>query len=208
MDKVGQMSYFPFFIDLEGKEGLVIGGGSVALRKVEKLLPYGPQPPVIAPEILPEIKKYEGISCMEIPFTASALEGKSFVIAASDHMQVNHEAAHLCRERGILVNVVDDKEACTFLFPALVKRGELSVGISTGGASPSAAVYVKEQIDRLLPEDFGEIRDELAALRPLVMEKAAKDRGAIFQKLFEHRLKAGVPLEEEVLRRILEGEEG
>ena len=201
------MSYFPFFIDLEGKEGLVIGGGSVALRKVEKLLPYGPKLTVIAPEILPEIKKYEGISYMEIPFTASALEGKSFVIAASDHVRVNHEAARLCRERGILVNVVDDKEACTFLFPALVKRGELSVGISTGGASPSAAVYVKEQIDQLLPEDFGEILDELAALRPLVMEKAAKDRGAIFQKLFEHRLNTGVPLEEEVLRRILEGEE-
>ena len=202
------MSYFPFFIDLEGKEGLVIGGGSVALRKVEKLLPYGPKLTVIAPEILPKIKKYEGISCMEIPFTASALEGKSFVIAASDHARVNHEAARLCRERGILVNVVDDKAECSFLFPALVKRGELSVGISTGGASPSAAVYVKEQIDELLPEDFGEILDELAALRPLVMEKAAKDRGAIFQKLFEHRLNTGVPLEEEVLRRILEGEEG
>ena len=202
------MSYFPFFIDLEGKEGLVIGGGSVALRKVEKLLPYGPKLTVIAPEILPEIKKHEGISCMEIPFTASALEGKNFVIATSDHARVNHEAARLCRERGILVNVVDDKEACTFLFPALVKRGELSVGISTGGASPSAAVYVKEQIDQLLAEDFGEILDELAALRPLVMEKAAKDRGAIFQKLFEHRLNTGVPLEEEVLRRILEGEEG
>ena len=202
------MSYFPFFIDLEGKEGLVIGGGSVALRKVEKLLPYGPKLTVIAPEILPEIKKYKGISCMEIPFTASALEGKNFVIAASDHARVNHEAARLCRERGILVNVVDDKAECSFLFPALVKRGELSVGISTGGASPSAAVYVKERIDELLPEDFGEILNELAALRPLVMEKAAKDRGAIFKKLFEHRLNTGVPLEEEVLRRILEGEEG
>ena len=73
------MSYFPFFIDLEGKGGLVIGGGSVALRKVEKLLPYGPKLTVMAPEILPEIKKYSGISCMEIPFTDSALEGKTFV---------------------------------------------------------------------------------------------------------------------------------
>lgn len=201
------MSYFPFFIELEGKEGLVIGGGSVALRKVEKLLPYGAKLTVIAPEILPEIKKYSGISCMEIPFTDSALEGKSFVIAACDDARVNHEAARLCRERGILVNVVDDKAECSFLFPALVKRGELSVGISTGGASPSAAVYVKEQIDSLLPEDFGEILDELAALRPLVMEKAAKDRGVIFKALFEHRLQAGAPLGEEVLRRILEGEE-
>ena len=136
------MSYFPFFMDLEGREGLVIGGGSVALRKVEKLRPYGAKLTVIAPKILPELKKTEEISCMEIPFTPTALEGKMFVIAASDDPEVNHEAALLCRERGILVNVVDDKEECSFLFPALVKRGELSVGISTGGASPSAAVYV------------------------------------------------------------------
>ena len=65
MDKERRMSYFPFFIDLEGREGLVIGGGSVALRKVEKLRPYGAKLTVIAPKILPELKKTEEISCME-----------------------------------------------------------------------------------------------------------------------------------------------
>ena len=201
------MSYFPFFIDLEGREGLVIGGGSVALRKVEKLRPYGAKLTVIAPKILPELKKTEEISCMEIPFTPAALEGKMFVIAASDDPEANHEAALLCRERGILVNVVDDKEECSFLFPALVKRGELSVGISTGGASPSAAVYVKERIGELLPEDFGEILEELAVLRPLVMERAAEERGNIFKELFARRLTSSAPLTEETLQTMLLGEE-
>lgn len=202
------MSYFPFFMDLEGQEGLVIGGGSVALRKVEKLRPYGAKLTVIAPKILPKLKETEEISCMEISFTPTALEGKMFVIAASDDPEVNREAALLCRERGILVNVVDDKEECSFLFPALVKRGELSVGISTGGASPSAAVYVKERINELLPENFGEIVEELAELRPLVLERPAGERGSIFKALFARRLTSLTPLTEETLRRILEGEEG
>ena len=202
------MSYFPFFMDLEGQEGLVIGGGSVALRKVEKLRPYGAKLTVIAPKILPKLKETEEISCMEISFTPTALEGKMFVIAASDDPEVNREAALLCRERGILVNVVDDKEECSFLFPALVKRGELSVGISTGGASPSAAVYVKERINELLPENFGEIVEELAELRPLVLERPAAERGSIFKALFARRLTSLTPLTEETLRRILGGEEG
>lgn len=202
------MSYFPFFMDLEGQEGLVIGGGSVALRKVEKLRPYGAKLTVIAPKILPKLKETEEISCMEISFTPTALEGKMFVIAASDDPEVNREAALLCRERGILVNVVDDKEECSFLFPALVKRGELSVGISTGGASPSAAVYVKERINELLPENFGEIVEELAELRPLVLERPAGERGSIFKALFASRLTSLTPLTEETLRRILGGEEG
>ena len=201
------MSYFPFFMDLEGQEGLVIGGGSVALRKVEKLRPYGAKLTVIAPKILPKLKETEEISCMEISFTPTALEGKMFVIAASDDPEVNREAALLCRERGILVNVVDDKEECSFLFPALVKRGELSVGISTGGASPSAAVYVKERINELLPENFGEIVEELAELRPLVLERPAGERGSIFKALFARRLTSLTPLTEETLQTILGGEE-
>ena len=203
------MSYFPFFMELEGREGLVIGGGSVALRKVKKLLPYGVKLTVIAPMILPEIKKMEGISYMEIPFTPIAIEGKFFVIAASDEPKVNREAARLCRERGILINVVDDKEECSFLFPALVKRGELSVGISTGGASPSAAVYAKERIEELLPEDFGALLDELAALRSLVMQETPEEqtRGKVFKALFTQRLASGASLEEETVRRILAGEE-
>lgn len=202
------MSYFPFFMELKGKEGLVIGGGTVALRKVEKLLPYGAKLTVIAPKILPEIQKMEEITCMEIPFIPIALEGKAFVIAASDDLRVNREAAELCRERGILVNVVDCKEECSFLFPSLVKRGELSIGISTGGASPSAAVYVKEQIERILPEDFDALLEELAALRPRVMEQAEEQtRGGIFKELFVRRLISGAPLDEETIRRILAGEE-
>ncbi len=130
------MAYFPFFIDLEQKEGLIVGGGRVALGKARRLLPYGPRLTVAAPQIFPDFYELEGIALLEEPFVPEILDGKCFVIAATGDVPLDRRIARLCRERDILVNVVGDREACTFLFPALVKRGDLSIGISTGGPTP------------------------------------------------------------------------
>ena len=72
------------------------------------------------------------------------------VIAATDDRETNHTVAALCREKNIPENVADDPAACTFLFPALVQQGEFSAGISTGGASPTAAAYFKDRLRREL----------------------------------------------------------
>lgn len=200
------MAYFPFFMDLEGREGLVVGGGTVAARKVQKLLPYGLRLTVAAPEILPEIEALPGLTLVRRAFEPSMLEGKFFVIAAADSREANREIAALCRERGILVNAVDDKEQCTFLFPALVKRGELTAGVSTGGASPSAAAWVRRRVDEAVPEDFGELLDYLASLRPMVRARVPEERrAAVFSRLFSACLEEGFPLEEAGLEAVLEG---
>ena len=198
------MAYFPFFVNVSGREGLVVGGGAVALRKVEKLLPYGPALTVMAPAILPELKKMDSITCLEIPFTASALQGKFFVIAATDDLALNRRIAALCQEQGIPVNVVDDKESCSFLFPALVQRGDLSVGITTGGASPSAAVYVKEQVEACLPERFDDILVFLSDARARVKDRVPDARRAqILKLLFARCMEAGRPLTETELDMML-----
>lgn len=203
------MAYFPFFMDLEGREGLVVGGGTVAARKLGKLLPYGPRLTVAAPEILPEIEALPGLTLLRRAFEPSMLEGKFFVIAAADSREANREIAALCRERGILVNAVDDKEQCTFLFPALVKRGNLTAGVSTAGASPSAAAWVKRRVDEAVPEDFGALLDYLAALRPMVRARVPKERrAAVFSRLFSVCLEKGFPLEEAALAAVLEGAPG
>ncbi len=145
------MSFFPFFQEIEGMRGFIIGGGRVAFRKAEKLLPYGPELVVIAPHILPEFRKIN-VVLIERDFQEDDLAKlPAFVIAASDDKALNERIALLCRELDIPVNVVDQPECCTFLFPALVQRGDLSIGISTSGASPSAAIWLKEEIERLLP---------------------------------------------------------
>ena len=130
------MAYFPLFVELAGRRVLVVGGGRVALRKVEKLLPYEPEVVVVAPEIRPELENLQGVTLVRRSFFPDLLSGAALVIAAAGDTGVNHEVSALCREQGIPVNVVDDPAACTFFFPALVKRGPLSVGISTGGAAP------------------------------------------------------------------------
>lgn len=199
------MAYFPFFVDLEGREGLVAGGGAVALRKLQKLLPYGPRLTAAAPELLPEIAALPGVELLRQPFAPWMLEGKFFVVAATDAREDNHRIAALCQERGILVNVADDREACTFLFPALVRRGSFSAGISTGGASPTGAVWVKERLEALLPENFGQLLAWLEALRPTI--KAAlpeeKDRAAFFAGLFGRCLALGRPLTDQELAVLL-----
>lgn len=203
------MGYFPFFVDLEGREGLVVGGGAVALRKLQKLLPYGPRLTVAAPELLAEIEALPGLTRLRRSFAPAMLEGKGFVIAATDDREVNREIAALCRERGIPVNAVDDKEQCTFLFPALVKRGDLTVGVSTAGASPSAAAWVRRRVSERLPEDFGELLDYLASLRPMVRKRvAAENRAAVFARLFSACMEQGFPLEEAALAAVLEGAPG
>ena len=203
------MSYFPFLIELEGKHGLIVGGGAVAARKAEKLLPYGPSLTVVAPEILPEIAALP-ISLRQRPFEEADLEGISFVIAAATP-EVNHRIAALCSTRALPVNVVDDPEHCSFLFPALVKRGTLSIGISTSGSSPTAAAYLKDQISALLPEHFEELLVFLESLRPKLKAQIPTQqlRSKVFAALFSACTAAGRPLTEaEVQTVVTEETEG
>ena len=139
------MSYFPFFMEVAGKGCLIAGGGSVALRKAEKLLPFGVRIMAVAPMFCEEFRELDGVRRVERPFIPEDLEGMMFVIGATNDSAVNAEISRLCRERGIPVNIVDDRENCTFFFPALVKRGDFVAGFSSGGNSPLAARYIREK---------------------------------------------------------------
>lgn len=194
------MGYFPFFMDIEGKPGLIVGGGMVAYRKLEKLLPYGPSLMVVAPEFCPDIRRMTEtqVSGMEreraagVPvllqesFQDKMVADMFFVIAATNDRELNHHISGLCRERKIPVNVVDDPDACTFLFPAIIKQGELSVGISTGGTSPSAAKYIKKAVMETVPEGMGEILEYLGTVREEVKAvlPEEKQRAKCFETLF------------------------
>lgn len=199
------MAYFPFFVELSAQEGLIVGGSTVALRKIEKLLPYGPRLTVCAPEISEEIQAVPGLRLLRQVFGPELLEGKAFVIAATDDRSVNHSVSQLCREKRIPVNVVDDREYCSFLFPALVRRGSLSVGISTGGASPTGAIYWKRRIDAMIPEGFGEILAHLDSARDQAKEALCEEavRSSFFAALFAADMERGGPLSQEETQALL-----
>lgn len=202
------MAYFPMFTDLEGKDVLIIGGGTVALRKCEKLKEYGAHITVAAPEIIPGLAKMSDEQ-IYAEFTSDMLAGRDMVIAATDKRAVNAEAARLCRERGTPINVVDDKELCSFIFPSLIKRGALSIGISTAGASPSAAVWIKERVTELLPENIEEILAYLEALRPEVAKRIVggeSERARVYKELLSRCITRGAPLSEEETQEYLDSE--
>ena len=140
------MGYFPFFIDIENKNCLIVGGGEVALRKIKKLIPYRPDIYVVAKSICEEISNinYPRLFIHKREFLDEDIKNQFFVIAATDDFSLNHRIAELCRSKKLLVNVVDSKDDCGFIFPSLFKRGNLSVGISSSGISPDLSVYYRK----------------------------------------------------------------
>ena len=196
------MGYFPFFVDLEGKEGLIVGGGRIAAHKVEKLKPYGAKLTVVATDIISNLKEDKTLCCRERAFSDEDVEGKFFVIAATDETELNAHISALCQEKNIPVNVVDDKEKCSFIFPSLLKEGKLSAGISTEGASPVIASSLRRRLASFLPEKTEEILDCLAKLRVRTKEQIADpaERASFLRETALLCLELGRPLTEEEIK--------
>lgn len=203
------MAYFPLFVELEGRPCLIVGGGRVALRKAQGLLPYGARVTAVAPAFAPEWEALSGanVTLARRAFSPRDVEGQTLVIAATDDAAQNGAVAARCADARIPVNVVDDPARCTFLFPALVRRGALSVGISTGGASPTAAARARERVAAALPEDepWEPILDFLAARRAAVKARVPDGaaRAKIFAALFDACMARGRPLTDEEFQRVL-----
>lgn len=189
------MGHFPFFMDITGKNGVIVGGGKVAARKVEKLLLFEPELTVIAPRIEECIRIQEkllrkdtaaALHFMERAFKMEDLAGADFVIAATDDEALNSRISDYCRSKQIPVNVVDDREKCSFYFPALVKEGSLTIGISTDGKSPVAASWMRKEISRALPGRIGDVIDLMGQARLRVMELDVPEavRKDILERMF------------------------
>lgn len=202
------MAYFPFFVDLCGKQGIIVGGGVVALRKIEKLLPFSPSLRVIAPDICPKIRQIPGLDLVEREFVPGDEEAAFFVIAATNSSHCNRMVSELCREKNILVNVVDDAVSGSFIFPALVQEEDLTIGISTGGISPTAAICLKEQIRALIPNRFGEILTFLHRQRRIIKNQVSNEneRHALLRTLFFAAMQRKRPLNNQEVSELLQKE--
>lgn len=200
------MPLFPFFMDIRGADGLIVGGGKHVLEKVQRLLPFSPALRVIAPELLPELEAMSGIEIIHRTFRESDLvPPPAFVVVSTGNQTEDRRIAALCQAQRIPVNVVDDQPACTFVFPSLITRGKLSIGISTDGASPAAAVQLKRKVESLLPDHTEEILDWLQAKRPTVLQAIPdrKQRFAFHHHLTETCLKLDRVLSEEEFKHLL-----
>lgn len=202
------MSYFPFFIEIGQKPCLVVGGGMVALRKIEKLLPFGGEITVVSPAFCQEVEEMAGIRRIKRKFQRRDIEGRLFVIGATDDEAVNAEVSALCRERNIPVNIVDNPEKCTFFFPAMVKKGEFVAGFSSGGGSPLAAQFIRKRMEDTVPDGFDKVVETLANVRQRVKAEVPdiKKREQIFKRIFALALEKEGNVSEEEMDAILKKE--
>lgn len=172
------MACFPICIDINDKKCLVVGGGNVAKGKIEQLKEFGADITVIAPFICDEIKsfcKYDKVHIVRRTFSDDDVEGMTIVVAATDHLSVNKRVSDVCRERNIPVNVVDEKELCSFFFPAIIKEEELVISVSTNGTSPLLASHIKEKIYKEVIEEgdknYGRIAGIMGKYREYIKKR-------------------------------------
>lgn len=186
------MAYFPFMMDISKKQCLVVGGGSIALHKVSIIHEFDAGIRVIAAELCPQMKEFAAqnpsVMLFEREFQDEDIRGADFVIAATDRENVNLHISELCKENNIPVNAVDMKEACSFIFPAIIKEKDMLVAISSGGGSPAAVSYLKDKLRRHIPDYYGEMIGELAQHRDYICENIenAGLRRKIFYELVEY----------------------
>ncbi len=202
------MAWFPLFLDLSGKKCLVAGGGAVALRKVRSLLECGAEVTVAAPEVLPQLA---ALPARFLPrkVEEADLAGCALVVDATGDPTVGEALSRLCGERGLPLNVVDMPQYCSVIFPAVLRRGKLTAAISTGGASPLAAAWVRDRLSEALPDCFEAILDQMEALRPLAKSSLPQQprRAAFLRACLAAALEKGRPLTEAEIGAYLSKEE-
>ena len=135
--------FFPLFVDLSEKEVLIIGGGAVAERRALKLADFAGKITVIAPDISPALLKLSSeksnVVIIKRPFSFDDLKGKDIVLAATNDKELNAETARKCRDLGVLVNDAGDRGLCDFLFPGIVKKDNLVIGVTACGKDHKGA---------------------------------------------------------------------
>ena len=159
---------FPMFLKLEGRNCLVLGAGSVGEQKIRSLLDCGAKIRVVAPfasQTVQEWAKNGSLTWLQRSFEFSDLEGVFLVVAATSDVEVNHAIYREARAREILCNVVDDPPHCDFYYPAIVRRGQLQIAISTAGLSPALAQRIRKQLEEQFPPAYASWLEQLGSRR-------------------------------------------
>ena len=170
--------YYPIFLDIEGRNVVIIGGGNVCARKAETMMNYGARVTVVSPEFTDEIEKWAEDGCLQLKrkkYDESDIDDANVVIASTDDEKVNTRIATDCRKRRIPVNVVDVTPLCEFIVPAIIEKGSVQIAVSTGGKSPALARTLKEDLARAIGPEYDEVNRVLGSLRDAAKKKLPTD---------------------------------
>ncbi len=172
------MSYYPAYLDLHNRLVLLVGGGDVAGRKLATLLEAGAKVRLVSPKLNDHCAGQLG---QEVEYLARGFEpvdfdGVCLAVSATDDEKVNRSVADEAARRNVFVNVVDVPPLCSFVVPALVRRGELTIAAGTGGAAPAVARRIRERLEGEFGPEWGPYLELMRALRSRVMARGNPSR--------------------------------
>lgn len=184
------MEFLPLYFQLQQQACLIIGGGSIALRKAGMLNQAGAQIHVVALDVLPELEALaldSGGSVRLGEYQTEDLDGKTLVIAATDDRPLNKTVSEQARHRHIPVNVVDDPPLCSFILPAIIDRSPIVVAVSSGGQSPVLARRLRSKIETIVPAAYGELADLVGGFRDKVKARFGdiEDRRLFWEEVID-----------------------
>ena len=187
------MIHYPIFLNLNGKQILVFGGGNVALRKTRVLVKSSAVVTAVSQEFSKAFLQFAKANQIALVYGSKIPENVNpwLVVAATSDKTFNHEVYQWCNKRHIFVNAVDDPEHSDFIVPSVLVRGQLQIAISTGGQSPLLAKILRKKLSKQFGEEYGQLAKELGRDREKAKRliTAPKARRNHFHKLVRARLK-------------------
>ena len=187
------MRYYPINLDVQNRECLVVGGGSVGERKVKTLLECGALVTVIArgaTEFLRALASEGRIDLKIRDYEPSDMEGKFLVIGATDNEEVNEKINKDAAERGLLCNIADRPAACNFVLPAIVRQGDLLIAVSTSNKSPAVARRIRETLEKQFGPEYTVLLTLMGSIRQKLLARAKSPEA--HKRMFERLLDEGL----------------
>lgn len=189
------MRYYPIHLDIQNRDCLVVGGGSVATRKVTNLLKCGARVTVVSPAMSERLQHLADNNTLVLesrPYRASDLAGKFLVIGATDDESLNRQISSDAEQRSILCNIADRPEVCNFILPSIVQREDLVITISTSGQSPAMAKNLRQMLQAQFGEEHGEFLKLMGAIRRKLLSEAHEPEAhkPLFEQLIDSDLMA------------------
>jgi precorrin-2 dehydrogenase/sirohydrochlorin ferrochelatase len=180
------MRYYPVNLDIQGRQCLVVGGGRVGARKVVALNHCGAVVTVVSPEVSPTIVQLAAektIVLKQRPYRSSDMDGMFLVIGATDDEMLNRQINADAEHRNLLCNIADRPEICNFILPAIVRRGNFVMAISTAGKSPAFAKHIRKRLETQFGPEYGVVLDLMGAIRSRLLADAHEPE--VHKPLFE-----------------------
>lgn len=175
--------YYPLFMDLEAQPVLVVGGGVVALRKVQTLMNHGALVHIVSPRLVPELEiLINNKTCFwfKKEYSTEDIQDAILIFSCTEKEDVNAQVSRDAKAHHRPVNVVDDPGKCSFIVPSIMERGDLKIAVSTGGSSPIVARQIRSELEEIYGNEMSEYLTLLKTWRNKVKFSLSQEKRGIF----------------------------